>query len=275
MIALGKQLDTMVRHAPTSMSARVAVIAALILALFGLTMLTIVGWFVAPADAVQGEHARILYIHPACATMMYVGFGVATIASIAYLIPRTRRDAWDLIAVAGVKVGLLFALLVLATGSLWGRATWGVWWTWDARLTSTAVLVVLYLGYLALRSSPGDEQSRAKQSAFLALFAAVDIPIVHFSVQWWRTLHQQATLRAGDVSISGMQLTTLLSSFLVMGTVFVGLFIQQLRLEQRRVDDERESRALLLAERRLGAGTLSESNAFQPSRIPTNKGVLQ
>src|SRR5205823_9778620 len=128
------------------------------------------------------------------ATLMYVAFFITAIASVLYLVPRTRARRWDRLAGASAEIGVVFVGLVLVTGSIRGRTTWGVWWTWDARLTSTAVLFVLYLGYLALRRVPADADVRARRSAIAAVAIAVDIPIVHKSVEWWRTLHQKSSL---------------------------------------------------------------------------------
>jgi heme exporter protein C len=181
---------------------------------------------------------------------MYVAFGITALCSALYLFPRTRKRTWDLLAGAAAEVGVIFTALVLITGSIWGRPTWGVWWTWDARLTSTALLFVLFLGYLALRRLPSDAHTSAKRSAIAALIAAADVPIVHFSVEWWRTLHQEATLEPGEVSIHGSQLVTMLLSFPVMGLILAWLLIHRFRMEQ--LADEHQTSALdrALEERR-------------------------
>ena len=148
-----------------------------------------------PPDEVQGNLARLLYIHPAVATVALYWVGiVAAGGSLLYLWPRTRSLFWDRLAAASVEVGAVFSALTLVTGSLWGRPVWGVWWTWDARLTSTALLLLLEIGYLALRRVPADPGVRARRCAVAALLVAIDIPIVHFSVDWWNTLHQGGTI---------------------------------------------------------------------------------
>lgn len=214
-------------------------------ALIALAVLTYMGLKVTPPDVVQDEYVRLIYIHPAMATMMYVAFGITAFASALYLYPRTRSRFWDLLGGAAAEVGVVFTGLVLITGSIWGRPTWGVWWTWDARLTSTALLFVLFLGYLALRRVPADPATAAKRSAIAALIAVVDVPIVHFSVQWWRTLHQKATLAPDDVTIHGTQLFTMLFSFPTMALVMAWLMIHRFRME--RALDAYESVALDLA----------------------------
>ncbi len=164
-------------------------------ALVSLAGTAVLGLWVTDPDVVQGDLVRLIYIHPAIATYGEALFGVTALASLLYLWPRTRRRRWDLLAGASAEVGVVFAALTLVTGSIWGRPTWGVWWTWDARLTSTALLLALFLGYLALRRAPIEDAGRRSIVAAVgALVAAVDVPIVHYSVQWWRTLHQGPTL---------------------------------------------------------------------------------
>jgi heme exporter protein C len=215
------------------------------------------GLKVTPPDAVQDEYVRLIYIHPAMATIMYVAFGITAAASALYLYPRTRSRFWDLLGGAAAEVGVVFCGLVLITGSIWGRPTWGVWWTWDARLTSTALLFVLFLGYLALRRVPADAATAAKRSAIAALIAVADVPIVHFSVEWWRTLHQQSTLAPDSVTIHGSQLFTMLFSFPTFGLVMAWLLVHRFRME--RALDAYESVALDVAlEERRAEGRSSQ-----------------
>lgn len=194
------------------------------------------GLWVTPPDQVQGDIVRLLYLHPALAWVaLYLAFGLAALASALYLWPRTRSDRWDLLAASTVEVGVVFLTLTLITGSLWGRPAWGVWWTWDARLTSTALLDLLFIGYLALRRVPADPQVRARRCAVLALLASLDVPIVHYSVQWWNGLHQGASvLRAGfHFTVHGSMLWTLLLSFVAMTTVFAWMVRRRFQIAVR------------------------------------------
>ncbi|HMD46954.1 MAG TPA: cytochrome c biogenesis protein CcsA [Acidimicrobiales bacterium] len=192
------------------------------------------GLWVTPPDRVQGDLARLVYLHPALAWVsLYLAFGLAALSSLLYLWRRTRSLFWDRLAASSVEVGVVFTALTLVTGSIWGRPTWGVWWTWDARLTSTALLLVLFLGYLALRRVPADPAVRARRCAVAALVAFVDVPIVHFSVVWWQTLHQGATvLDPGlKLKIHGSMAWTLLLGFVAFTLVFAWMLAVRYRIE--------------------------------------------
>ncbi len=197
------------------------------------TALTVwLGLWVTPPDKTQGDLVRLVYLHPGVAWVaLYLAFGLAALSSLLYLWPRTRSLAWDRLAAAAVEVGVVFNVCTLVSGSIWGKPTWGVWWAWDARLTSTAVLLVLFLGYLALRRVPAEPDVRAKRSAIVALFAVVDVPIVHFSVLWWRTLHQGATvLNPGlNPTIHGSMAYTLLLGVVALTLVFVWMLLVRYR----------------------------------------------
>lgn len=143
---------------------------------------------VAPREAVEGEVQRIFYIHLPSAFAAYGSFTVVFVASIVVLWRRDRR--WDVVARSAAVVGVMFTAFTLATGAIWGRPIWGVYWTWDARLTSTLILLLLYGGYVLARSlaDPADEQA-ARFGAVFAILAFIDIPLINMSVRWWRTLH--------------------------------------------------------------------------------------
>jgi heme exporter protein C len=214
------------------------------------------GLWVTPQDVHQGNLVRLIYLHPALAWVaLYLAFGLAALCSALYLWPRTRASRWDLLAASTVEVGVVFLSLTLATGMLWGRPAWGVWWTWDARLTSTALLELLFIGYLAMRRVPADPHTRARRCAVLALLACLDVPIVHFSVQWWNGLHQGATvLNAGfHFTIHGSMLWTLLLSFVAFTCVFAWMVRRRYQLAAREADvEDAELTAALLERRREG-----------------------
>ncbi|HVB51797.1 MAG TPA: cytochrome c biogenesis protein CcsA [Acidimicrobiales bacterium] len=203
------------------------------------------GLWVTPSFEVQGNLARLVYVHPAIAWVaLYVSFGTATIASALYLWRRTRSAVVDRVAHCAMEVSVVFIILTLITGSIWGRPAWGVWWAWDARLTSTAILGVFALAYLALRRANDDPELRARRGAVLALLAAINVPIIHFSVQWWKTLHQGATVFTPDhgLKIHGIQAWTLLISFIGFTLLFFWLLRARYRLEVLR--DERYAASL-------------------------------
>jgi heme exporter protein C len=215
------------------------------------------GLWVTPPDKIQGQLARLVYVHPSVAWVaLYVSFGTATIASALYLWRRTRSMVMDRIAHCAMEVSVVFILLTLITGSIWGRPTWGVWWAWDARLTSTAILAVLELGYLALRRANDDPALRARRSAVFAILAAINVPIIHFSVDWWKTLHQGATVFTSNrtLLIHGIQAWTLLISFVGFTLLFFWLLRARYRLEvERESVSQVQLDEALLARRREGA----------------------
>lgn len=146
------------------------------------------GFVVAPPEAFMGEVYRIIYVHVPTVWMSMLGFLVAFVASIIYLM----RGSWkaDALAEAATEVALFFTAMGLITGSIWAKPTWGVWWSWDPRLTTFAILFFAYAGYMALRQFVDDPEKRATWSAVAAIVIAVDIPIVWYSVKWWNSLHQ-------------------------------------------------------------------------------------
>jgi heme exporter protein C len=213
----------------------------------------VLGLWVTPPDQVQGDLARLVYVHPAVAWVaLYLSFGTATIASVLYLWKRTRSMVADRVAHCAMEVSLVFIALTLATGSIWGRPAWGVWWAWDARLTSTAILGVLVLGYLALRRANDDAELRARRGAVFTILSAMNVPIIHFSVQWWKTLHQGATVFTANRSllIHGIMAWTLLISFIAFSLTFAWLLRARYRLEVKRECSGAESLEIALERRR-------------------------
>ena len=153
--------------------------------------------FVVPADVNQGDAQRIMYVHVPSAWLAYLSFGVTALAGVGYLWKRDLR--LDAVAVSGAEIGVMFTAFAIWGGMMWGRPVWGVFWQWeDPRLTTTALLLALYIGYLLFRRLTDDPHRRAARAAVVGLVAAVDIPIVHFSVEWWRGLHQGPTIGSPD-----------------------------------------------------------------------------
>lgn len=146
------------------------------------------GLWMSPPDALMGEVQKLMYVHVPAAWNSFIAFFVVFISSIGYLV--RKKMFWDHLAAGSAEVGCVLTALTLCLGSIWGRPTWGVWWTWDARLTTTAILLFLYLGYLGLRSFVEDSEKRARLSAPLGILIFLNVPIVYMSVRWWRTLHQ-------------------------------------------------------------------------------------
>jgi heme exporter protein C len=184
---------------------------------------------VAPREVSQGNVQRIMYVHPPLAWVAYLAFGVVAAASIAYLV--WRAPGADRLAHASAEVGVLFTGLAIATGSIWGKPTWGTWWTWDARLTSVAILFVMYLGYLLLRGTVEDRERAARYCAVLGIVAALDMPLVHFSVYWWRTLHQPPSLmKPGGFTGSAAILWPLLVNLAAFTVLYAYLVAKRVRL---------------------------------------------
>jgi heme exporter protein C len=220
--------------------------------------LALFGLWGAPEDATQREAQRLMYLHVPTAWLAYLAFGVTAVTSALYLWPRTRSLVWDRIAGASAELGVIFTGLTLVLGALWGRPVWGVWWEWDARLTTTAILFFLYLGYLALRRTGATADERGKRCAIAALIAFVDVPIVHFSVNWWRTLPQEGTVfnERLDAKIHGVMAFTLWFGVLAFTLLFVYLLDRRYRLLA--LDEDREDREVQQAiAERVGAGAVT------------------
>lgn len=197
----------------------------------------------APTDAVQGDVYRVLFVHVPTAWLAYLAFVVVFLASIGWL--WTRRPWFDALAVASAEIGVLFTGLFIVAGSIWAKPTWGVWWTWDPRLVTTAVMFVMYVGYLLLRSLSTDFERRATRAAVLGIVAVVDIPIVHLSVLWMNSQHQLPTvLRAGgSPSLDASMGMTLGVSVIAFTLVYFALLAERMSIEQRRQRQMLEARA--------------------------------
>jgi heme exporter protein C len=201
-----------------------------IVALVGMASLAVFGLWISPNDAEQGTSVRFLYLHVGSVTVAYLGFALCALASIMYL--RRRTAGWDRVAGACAEIGLLFMGITLLSGAMWGKKTWGVYWTWDARLTTSALLFLLFVGYLAVRGLDAPPEVRGKRSALVGIFAAANIPLVNQSVKWWRSLHQGSTLSKTNVEMDGLMLFTTFLGVLTFLAVFAWLVIHRVRVMQ-------------------------------------------
>jgi len=209
-------------------------------------------FFASPPDYQQGEAVRIMYVHVPAAWMAILVYTIVAAASAVALV--WRHPLADLTAQAASPLGAAFTFLALATGSLWGKPMWGAWWVWDARLTSVLVLFFLYLGHIALARAFDDPTRGARAAAVLALVGFVNVPIIHFSVEWWNTLHQPASVfRMGGPTIAPEMLVPLFLMALGFAFFFVTVLLVRVRAEIA----ARKLRVLRLGQVRDGVGTQS------------------
>lgn len=189
--------------------------------------------FAVPEDYQQGDTVRIMFIHVPAAIVglgAYAALGVSSLFALVF-----RHPLADAAAKAAALPGAALTALALITGSLWGKPMWGTWWVWDARLTSVLVLFLFYIGYMALRSSIDDEQRASRAAAVLGLVGLINLPIVKFSVDWWNTLHQPASLiRSGGTSVDAAYLPGLIAMILGYGLFFGAIWVTAIRTEVRR-----------------------------------------
>ncbi len=200
------------------------VVSIILLALTFVSMMIAIAmiFLYVPTDAIEGIPQRIFYFHVPVAWIGMLAFGVLAIGGIGYLWKKDER--WDWLARASAEIGTVFITLALITGSIWGRTTWGTWWTWDARLTTTLILWFIYIGYMMLRSYMGRTPASARSAAVLGIIGVIDVPIIYESVNWWRTLHPQPEVGVPGALPSSVVLTlmvslvsfTLLYSFLMI-----------------------------------------------------------
>ncbi|MDP4837677.1 MAG: heme ABC transporter permease CcmC [Burkholderiales bacterium] len=214
-------------------------VLAAILTVWGLY----IGFFVAPTDFQQGESYRIIFIHVPAAWMSMLIYLVMSFWAAVGLIMNTRLSS--MLAQALAPTGALMTFIALWTGAFWGRPTWGAWWVWDARLTSELILLFLYIGYMALRASIEDPRRADRASAILALVGVVNVPIIYFSVKWWNTLHQGASV---SFTKSSSMATSMLTGMLVMALAFWMYSIAVSLVRVRRIIRDREANAGWLTE---------------------------
>ncbi len=191
-----------------------------------------------PTERVEGVIQRIMYFHIPSAWVAFFAFFVVFVASILFLWTKDRK--WDIIALSSAEIGIVFCTLVLITGPIWAKPIWGAWWVWDARLTSTLILWLIYMGYLMLRAHTEAGDQRARYAAVLGIVGFLDIPIIHFSVVWWRTFHPQPKMLNMKSGIaSGMDTSmavTLIVSVVAFTLLYFLLMNQRIKLEK--MEDE-------------------------------------
>ena len=192
----------------------------------------------APTDAIEGDPQRIFYFHVSVAWLGMLSFGILALAGIVYLWKKDER--WDWLARASAEIGTVFITLTLITGSIWGRTTWGTWWTWDARLTTTLILWFIAVAYLMLRSYMGRTDASARAGAVLGIVAVIDVPIIYESVNWWRTLHPQAVLPIGSSpNLPPQMLLALMISLATFTLLYSFLLIQVYQLQKLQTQAQR------------------------------------
>ncbi|MCY4665711.1 MAG: cytochrome c biogenesis protein CcsA, partial [Acidimicrobiaceae bacterium] len=200
-----------------------------LISLLGLAGVAALGLLAVPADDVQGDAVRIIFVHVPSAIGAYVAFGVTAVGSVMWL---WRRSVWwDITAHAGAEVGVLLCGLMLVTGMLWGRPTWGTYWEWgDVRLVTALILFLVMIGYLSVRALGGDAASVATRAAVVGLIGGINIPIVNRSVNWWasRTLHQQSSLTDGK--LEDLTLFTLFLAFVVAAMAILWMMVHRFRI---------------------------------------------
>ena len=224
----------------------------LLLAAAGLT----IGFFVAPTDATQGDAYRIIFIHvPAAWMSMVLYLAMAFWAAVGWAF---NARMGSMLARAIAPTGALFTVVALWSGALWGKPTWGTWWVWDARLTSELILLFLYLGYLALVNAIDDPRRSDQAGALLALVGVVNIPIIYFSVRWWNTLHQGATISA---TAAPKMASTMLTSMLLMTLACWAYAFAVVFMRARAIVLERERGSTWVAET-LGAPKAGTNRGF-------------
>ena len=193
-----------------------------------------------PIERFQGPAQKILYVHVPVAIVTLLAFGITGLLSLLYLILKDRR--LDHLAASSAEVGVVLSIAMLTTGPIWGKPIWGTWWSWDARLTFTLFLFLLFVGYLVLRGALTDFGMRARYSAVLGVLALGLVPFIHMTVYWFRTLHPQPVLlKPGAPSMPGVMLVTLLSSMAVVIVLYVGFLMQRYAVSV--LEDVREEEA--------------------------------
>lgn len=229
------QSDNAAAGPPSTISADSFTTASKLTRVFGIAAILLTAALLAfalvvsPPEIDQGESVRLFYIHvPSAIVSLYLAFSITLVGSIMYL--RKQSIFWDLMAGAAAEIGVLFCGITLITGMLWGKPTWGTYWQWDPRLTSTAVTFLLYIGYLAIRKLELPPEVRRQRAAILGIISFANLIIVRYSVQWWRSLHQGTTLDPIDTQLDDTMLFSFLLGVLAMIAIGGWLLIHRFRV---------------------------------------------
>jgi heme exporter protein C len=210
------------------------------LASLALATSAVLALVITPREAVQGNVFRLIYIHVPTAWLAYLAFTVVLVGSIGYLV--TGRIRWDRLAAASAEIGVVFTALTIVLGSLWAKPVWGTYWTWDPRLTTTAIMLLVYVGYLAVRRLPDNPAKRARWAAVVGIVGFLDVPIVHLSVRWWRGQHQAPARLLGVPDMAPLMGLALVVS--VVAFTLLYLYLMALRLRVGRLEDRQLQEAL-------------------------------
>lgn len=213
---------------PTSTSSKLTrVLGASTLGLLAVFLLFAL--FISPPEVSQREAVRIFYIHvPSAIAALYIGFGITAFGGVMYL--RKQSTFWDLLAASAAEIGVLFCAITLVSGALWGRPTWGTYWEWDPRLTSTTISFVLFLGYLAVRRLDIEPAARSRRAAVLGIIGFLNTIVVRYSVEWWQGLHQGTTLSPTDTQMDGLHLFSFFLGGLTIMAIFAWLLVHRFRV---------------------------------------------
>ena len=217
------------------MKARDYILPALVLVSM-LAALYMIGFY-APTEREQGVVQKIFYFHVPSAWVAFLAFFVVCVYSFRYLMSRDKR--WDNRAAAAAEIGVMFCTLVLITGPIWAKPIWGIWWTWDARLTLTLVLWLIYVSYILLRHYVAGAEKRATLSAILGIIGFIDVPLVYFAIRWWRTQHPQPVLGGGEGSGLDPRMSATLAVCTLAFTLLF-LYLSRIRAKQYDLEDEIE-----------------------------------
>lgn len=187
-------------------------------------------FMVAPTDAASGHVQRIFYVHVPISILSFLGFLLCAVGGIGYLIRRTER--WDRLAHASAEIGVVFVTLALVTGMIWGRPVWNAWWQWEPRLTTTLILWFIYVAYLMIRQYAPTPQQGRTWSAVVGIIGFIDVPIVYYSVQWWRSIHPKQVIgpEAAEGALEPIMAQILIFSLVAMLALFLYLLLERIAL---------------------------------------------